>query len=445
MKSNSRTRRVSPALAALALLAAWPAAAQDSVRVVSLEQAVAMALEVDPGAVAAAGAETTAAAELRQARAAFLPSLFANSSYGNSSNERFDQATGRLQSESYTANLSLGYDIFTGGRRVAEQRSARAVVGAASARRRAQRFETVLATQRSFYGAAAAAELVAAAEQRLARARQQLSFAQTRIELGSATRSDLLRAELEVGNAELAVVDAQSAQRRTRLELGRQIGVESEVRPAAGVLPAAAPDLPAVATLAARAERTAPEAVAARAELRAAEAERWSARTAYLPTLRLTSGYDWSSFDFPPRDEAWSLRLTASVPIFNGLARETNIARARVAERNAQARERDARIGVRIAAEDATREIAAAERRVEIAARAVVLAQEDLRVQEERYRIGNSTILDLQTSQVALAEAETASVRARQALATAVGQLEAVLGETIPDLSRALDEGEELP
>jgi outer membrane protein len=75
---------------------------------------------------------------------------------------------------------------------------------------------------------------------------------------------------------------------------------------------------------------------------------------------------------------------------------------------------------------------------VEIAGRAVELAREDLRVQEERYQLGNVTILDLQASQLALAEAEVAWVEARQTLATAIGQLEAVLGQTIAEMTGQL-------
>jgi len=44
-----------------------------------------------------------------------------------------------------------------------------------------------------------------------------------------------------------------------------------------------------------------------------------------------------------------------------------------------------------------------------------------------------ATILDLQTSQVALADAESAFVRARQQLGVAIAQLETVLGSRISD------------
>jgi len=397
----------------------------------TLDEAIRLALENDPAAVAAESGVSTARAGVLEARGAWLPTISLESSYANSSNQRFDQATGQLVSESYTARTQAGFDIFSGGRRYFQTRSANARLRAADAAYRAQRFQTILRTTEAFYATAAAAELVRVAERRLERARQQLAFAETRLEVGTATRSDLLRAQLEVGNAELALVDSESALRGARLNFGRRLGLEGGAEPADARLPERAPDLPPIEELARRAEYSSPDAVAARADLDTRRAERWSARSNYLPSLRLTGGYDWFAYEFPPDQRSWSLRLVASFPLFNGFQREAANARAAAALRTTEASARDASIAARIAAEDAAAEIASAERRVDIARRAVELAQEDLRVQEERYRIGNATIVELQTSQVALADAEAAFVQARQALAVAVARLEAVLGERI--------------
>jgi outer membrane protein len=125
------------------------------------------------------------------------------------------------------------------------------------------------------------------------------------------------------------------------------------------------------------------------------------------------------------------MRVTASLPVFNGFQREAALQRSSANERIAQARARDAEIAARVAVESAASDITSSERRVEIADRSVILAREDLRVQEERYAIGVATILDLQTSQVALSDAEVAAVRARQQLGTAMAQLEAILGQTL--------------
>lgn len=408
-------------------------AAQSPARTVTLREALQLSLERAPPMVAAAGAVDVAEAGLLQARGTLLPSITANGIFSNSSNQRFDQTTGQLVSQNYTAQLQGGYDIFTGGRRFAQLRGAGADVSAADAQLRAQRFETILATTQSFYEAAAANDIVRAAEQRLERARQQMDFAETRLEIGTATQSDALRAELEVGNAEVALIDAQSALRNSTLLLGRQIGVAEAVGADAAALPTDAPALPPVDELIARALRTSPEVLAAQATLDSRSADRLESYLGYAPNVRITGGYDWFSFDFPPQEQSWNFRVIASLPVFNNFNREAAVERATAARRTAEAQARDAAIGVRAAVEAAASEVGSAERRVIISDRGVELAREDLRVQEERYQIGAATILDLQTSQVALTDAEVAAVRARQALGTAIAQLEAVLGETITE------------
>jgi outer membrane protein TolC len=424
-------RTVRPVAFIALLLAPAAVTAQNEPRVMTLDQVVRIAVERDPAAVAAEGALSSARADQLQQMGAWLPSVNLNSFYGNSSNERFDQATGQLQSESYTAQLQGGLDLFTGGRRVLARRTVNAQVAAADAQYASQRFTTILAATEAFYAAAAASDLLDVAGQRLQRARDQMTAAETRLELGTATQSDVLRAEIEVGNAEIAVLEAQSAMRSTHLDLGRRVGMEGQVRPADEALPDSAPPLPPIDVLVQRATSMSPPVLAASATLRSRRSERLSAYTPYLPTVRLTGGYDWTSFEFPPEERSWSMRVTASLPVFNGFQREAALQRSAANERIAEARARDAEIAARVSVESAASDIASSERRVAIADRSVVLAREDLRVQEERYAIGVATILDLQTSQVALSDAEVAAVRSRQQLGTAVARLEAILGQTL--------------
>lgn len=413
------------------LASAASARAQEEPGSVTHDEAIRLALESSPVAVAARGDTRVAEAGVLEARGSWLPFLSANSTYSNSSNERFDQSTGQLVSESYTAQLAASYDVFTGGRRIARWQTASASLRAAEARERGQRYATILETTQIFYQAAAAEELLAAARQRLTRATRQQEFAETRRLIGTATRSDALRAELEQADAELAVLDAESQLRSSRLALGRQIGRPGAVRPEAGALPEEAPAIPAISVLVERAESNAPDAVAARAELDRASSEKREAWGQYVPSLRLTGGYDWFSFRWPPDEESWSLRLTASLPLFNGFTREATLARAEAERRTAEAEARDAVLASRAAVEDAAGQVDTAARRVEIARRALDLAREDLRVIEERYQLGAATILDLQTSQIALADAEIGWVRARQELGVAVAALEAELGEPL--------------
>ena len=69
----------------------------------------------------------------------------------------------------------------------------------------------------------------------------------------------------------------------------------------------------------------------------------------------------------------------------------------------------------------------------ELAAHAVVVARENLRVQQERYQAGASTILDLITAQVAQTEAEAELVQARFTTRLALAAVEAILGRRVFD------------
>lgn len=431
--NGTRLRRVVLGAAILVLAPGPDVGAQEGAggRTLSLDEAVTMALRVAPTAIQAETDLALARAERLETVGGWFPTVNLNSGYTNSSNERFDQATGRLVTENYTAQASMGLDLFTGGRRIFQTRAVNARLDAAREGARNQRFQTILSVTQVYVTAAGAEELVRSSAQRLERAREQLRFAESRLEVGTATRSDILRAELEAGNAELALVDAESALRSARLQLGRQVGLQEEVRPVQGALPLEAPALPAMEDVIARAELLSPAVLAAKASLMDRQTARWTSRTGYVPSLRLTGQYDWFSFDFPPSEPSWNVRLVASVPVLNGFQREAGMARSRAQEEVADARYRDAVLAARVSSEDAYREIASASRRVAIAQRGVELAQEDLRVQEERYQIGSATILELQTSQLALTDAESGWVRERQALGVAIARLEAILGESL--------------
>jgi outer membrane protein len=102
-----------------------------------------------------------------------------------------------------------------------------------------------------------------------------------------------------------------------------------------------------------------------------------------------------------------------------------------VAETNAQVALRDAQLA---AQESLTHNIGAlrgASQRVAIQVASVAAAEEDVRVQQQRYNIGASTLLDLVTSQAALATAEQALIQARYDYRIARAQLEALIGRDL--------------
>jgi outer membrane protein len=97
------------------------------------------------------------------------------------------------------------------------------------------------------------------------------------------------------------------------------------------------------------AEASSPTVVASAYVTRAAAASVRSAKTGYLPSLSLSSGYNWNHQErsFNGGRTSWSLGMSLSYPIFNNFQRESSTGRAQFSQRVAQLQEDDSRLAAR--------------------------------------------------------------------------------------------------
>lgn len=400
---------------------------------VTLDDAIRRALERSPAMAQQEQSVGVAAASQRQAWGSFIPTLSASTGGSLRSTQRFDQATDRIvtgSSDSYSAGLSSSVTLFDGGRMFANLSGARADFRAAEARRDNQQNQVTLQTKNLFFAALRQGDLLEVARERVRQAEESLSMVRTRTLVGTGTVSDTLRARLELVNARQSLLQAETATRSARFALGRQIGASAPVAP---VRP---DDLdPRELGLSEEeilliAEAESPTVIAAQEATVSAAAGVADAKGQYMPSLRLSSGYNWANNDrsFSGGTTSWSLNLSASVPVFNGFAREGAVDRAQFAQRVARLQEDDARLAAREQADGALQEVRTAEQAIEIAQEALRVAEEDLRVVRERYRVGVATILELVSSQLSVVQAGVNGVTARYDYVLARARLEAILG-----------------
>jgi outer membrane protein len=126
-----------------------------------------------------------------------------------------------------------------------------------------------------------------------------------------------------------------------------------------------------------------------------------------------------------------SLRFSLSLPIFNQFNREQQVTSSQVAVQNAEASLRDARLAAAESFANAYGTVSSADERVASQIASVGAAEEDLRVQQRRYELGSSTVLDVLTSQAQLDAARRDLIRARYDQRIARAQLEALVGRTL--------------
>ncbi len=389
-------------------------------KAVTLEQAVQLTLEHSPSMAQAEGVVRTTTASQRSAYGGMLPSLSLSSGANRGSSTRFNSATNttvNAASSSYTAGLSASMDVFAGGRHLASVRQANADNAAADASLVQERFAVALAAKTAFFNVLRDGELVRVAQAQLQEAQEGLDAANQRLKVGSATQSDVLRAQLALNQGKQALAQAQTTESSAEFALGRLVG---ESGPVTATPPASLEPTPLAVTedqLPALVDAQAPSVVAAQAQVKSGTASVAAARAQYMPTLRLSAGDNWvnDQMALAGGNKSWTFGLGLSFPIFNGFQREQNVELANVAADNARVALDDARLAARATLESDLAGLKLAEQQLQLTREAVTVAQEDLRVQNERYRLGAGTMLDRLTSEAALVDAQAPSVVAAQA------------------------------
>ncbi len=415
-------------------------------RPIRLADAIGAAQRNSPQTLQAQGQITTAVTEERAAYASFLPnvaiglnSTYANTLGGGGSPATVVSQTGAViggagrsdfnSSSAVTASLTL----FDGGQRVYDVRAARADLAAAQAAAVGQQFATSLSVSQAFFNAQAAREALAAAQSQLALADSAARIAYLKTRVREATLSDSLRAAITVADARLAIETALTNLATANAQLSRLVSSTVTVTADPADTGSSSVALPDTATLIALATGG-PSVQQAAAQETVAAAQQRSARAAFFPQVDANysfSGNGQNAYIVGAQTYGNRFGLSVSFPVLDQFQREQALARAQVAAANAGASVKDARLAARATLVQATGQMQLANRRIAEQTLSIQAANEDLRIQLDRYRIGEATIVDVLTSESQLNQAQSALIQARFDRRVARAQIEALIGRPL--------------
>lgn len=387
-----------------------------------------------PGLDSAAGTVRTSRSTRRVAVGAYLPSVAATGMAGRSDQGVASAGTTTATGPqgAYGAGVSATLALFTGGRRSAVRHEAAAAARAADAGFVSQRYATRLLAMTGYFEVLRGHELVRVGNDAVGVAEKSLAYTRARGAAGTATRSDVLRAQLALSTAQRILLASQDTLTTAAAALGRLVGADGLVDAEPMTLhpvPLALNDSAVVEA----AVRDAPVVQQAQAQVTLTGASVQAAKAQYAPTIFASGGYNWSNdgrVTGAPR-QGWLVELGASFVLFNGFVREDSVIRARVAADVATSTAADTRRFSRAESLRLLGSLGVAEQDVGLTMEEVRVATEDLRVIASRYRAGIATILDLITSQQALLQAELDLVSARFTYQTTRATLEALLGREL--------------
>lgn len=412
---------------------------------VTLADAIQMARQNSPTAIAARGTVQSDKAEVRSAYAAFLPSVSA--SFGASRQFTYGGSLSRVNSSgekvtlagnqwNYSNSLGLNAVLFNAAN-IPNVRAAKADLAAANQNVLAQQFNISLTIETQFYAALSALESADAARAQLAEAQQQLDFARRMVNAGSATASDSLTAVVSVANAVLALKTAENQRRDANAALTRLVG--------SSVPLSAALDDPAVRSRdtvqidsAALVERASMSPLIAQqtAALEAAKARRNAAKAGYLPTVNASfsnggNGAGLYGLGNNPFPYTGQLSIGLSIPIFNQFATAAQVTNATVNQANAAATLRDTKLAAKQLSVQYIDGLRLGQEEILVQTASIAAANENLRVVQQRYNLGLSTIVDLLTAQTTLNQAQASLIAAHNSVRLTTAQIEALIGQPL--------------
>lgn len=427
--------------------------------VLTLEQALRTALERSPS-LESEGAAAAAASSARWADwGAFLPSASASVSLSRTDFTNVTYLTPEGSpatidppledvSKSSNASLSFGFDLLN-PERIADVKAGGAREEAAWLRLTATERAVVRDVKRAYFEALKQQRLLVAAEAQLEARRVDLEVTTERYRIAAASRSDLLGAEIDAGDAELRVLasrDAlEAAVRSLQVTLGSDVTAirsdevrlrDVEAHPAVDELDAAA--------LVEAARGSNPTLRALALDEAAASASVWAARAAWLPTIDLRFslergkqlGRDQSLFDFDPANTSSNFQILGSWNLFQGFTRKRQTAEADRQLRQARAERTAQSLQLEKDVRDLAGELERRGRRLELLARTWELAAERLDLAREQYRLGSIQYFNLQQAIDRLTQAEQSLFTERYDYLIQWAELEQRVGPALTDAVR---------
>jgi outer membrane protein len=411
----------------------------------SLRDALDKGLCNDPKVRAAWQDIKVKAAELGQAKAAYLPTISADyqAVRDNSSTDVHDHPNlsssnhALIQTVDATANLVL-WDF---GSRAAASRAASELVLSATASYRASLQNSVATLAKDYFAALGAAGAASAAHETVEAAKETATAARARVEHGVAPISDQLQAETSLQEAVYASQKADSDLRAAKGILA----IDMHQDP---LLPMELPDihiaqqLPQLSGATVRemlddAANGNPEIVSALAQLNAARAQVDKAKADGLPTISLTSKYTRNNQpaslglgvpQYPATGHDWYIGVQVRIPLFEGFSRSYQIreAQAKAAEQEEVVRDAQKQVASAIWTDFET--VTSSHDNVESTRRLLSIAEQSFTAANKRYQMGAGSILEVLNAQSALSRARKEQVTSLADFGTATLQLASKLG-----------------
>ncbi|MDR1978853.1 MAG: TolC family protein [Synergistaceae bacterium] len=258
-------------------------------------------------------------------------------------------------------------------------------------------------------------------------------------QVGSKPWYDVTKAEVDLGNAQLTLVEAESNIETAKASLLNAMGIdqkeEFDIVPVSSDILSAPQKvgesefLTSLATLAPLALDSRPDYRASALKILASQAALSAEARAASPNVSLTGGYNSGGDDIFDLETGWNVGLRMSVPIVDGGAAKAGIDIARGQLASLAASQEKLRQDIMLEVRKALSDLTKARERIRISELTLVSAEENRKMAMGRYETGVGDPLEVTDALLSFADAQLANRQAQYDLQLALIGLEKAVGK----------------
>ena len=423
------------------------AQAQDTAPLLTVEQAVKTGLENNYSIRIANNQSNIAENNVALGNAGFLPTIDAVGSRSftkeNVTQLFLDGSENNLKgatSKSWGGSLEVNYTIFDGLNTFIEYDRLKELNELGEAEARVvieQNISTIIA---QYYNIVSQQKVLEVLRSNMEVSKERIDIAETRLNVGSGSRFDLLQAKTDFNTDKAAVLEQENIVQNTKVDLNRLMG-RSVDQPFT-----IKSDIPVeqnleYALLKQNAVNQNLDLQISRLNKQIANTAIKQIRTEQLPQVDIQFTYDYNDFQSSSgflqsnKSNGFAYLVTGRLNIFDALNKRRRIQNAQIEQKNNQIAIEDQQSIIQAQLEQSYQNYLNALERVELEQQNVDFARQRLDIAIERFRLGSINSIELREAQRTLTDTESRLISARFSAKDAQIQLEQLSGKLISSLN----------
>lgn len=344
------------------------------------------------------------------------------------------------ESNTYSAGIGSNWTLFNGLANIAGISQSRNELKSAELSLERLKQDIVFQTITLYYDVINFQQLLKVSEENVLWNEKNLETITERNKLGAVTLADVYAQQVRAGNAELEVVRTSNNLETAKSNLLYYLGLNvlenyrfsdslsvSELNVIDRGL---TEDFEALTTLVNEALRTRRDFESARLSLESAYNGITIARSGHFPTLSNNANFYTvaNSVDNLFDSKTYSVGLTLNIPIFSGFSVVNRVQQAEVSAKTREIELSDLEREIMRSVQKTYLDLQAAKKLVEVSRRNVVAAEENLKIESEKYNLGAGTLLNVLIANSEFTNAQTNFINSQFAYITLSEQLKYELG-----------------